>query len=680
MYDERAGTGTAPQQVAYGPAPDWIDAPAFVPRGRPAEHDAHEGRWHLFADAQFRLDPELCQYFRRVSQVVSPDGLHEAAQLDVSFDPGFERLRIHHVRVIRDGVVREVDPTAGLEVFRREPNLERAVYDGRLTAHYVVPDVRVGDIVDTAYSIEGGHPTLRGRFGAEFSFNWSCWVGETRVRLLASPARPITWKTFNAPPPVEERRLEDGLVERVWRSRDTGPAPWEPDVPPWIRRFDTVLLSDVQSWSEAADLFRGAYGTDEPPPEDLAAEIDRLAAEHPDPADQAVAALRLVQSGLRYQSVSIGEGGYAPRPVSQIWARRTGDCKDASRLLVAMLRRLGLEADPALVNTWRGQALADEPPSATAFDHCLVRLKLGGRVYWLDPTRFPQGGRLEVLHQPRFGWALPLVPAAELEAMGEEPVRKVVEMQEVFTIGAGPGDPADLRIETTYRSWRADEMRRRVSGGRAALSRDFLGYYRRMFGEAQEAAPLEAEDDLANNELRTRERYRLDRPFEVRDGGETLRFLTPDDLFATVLAPARTAARRWPVHLGPPRKHSCITDIVLPREMPFETWDRVFEMEGLVARSRLEVLDGPAMAARLTRSVEITRPVIPAEEAERYFALREAAIEYAGVMVPLTTKGGRFVRADGSDDSGSNIARWIFIALVMAFIGAMFRLAGAVAP
>ena len=40
------------------------------------------------------------------------------------------------------------------EVIQRELNMERAVYDGRMTAHMVIPDVREGDVIETYEMVE----------------------------------------------------------------------------------------------------------------------------------------------------------------------------------------------------------------------------------------------------------------------------------------------------------------------------------------------------------------------------------------------------------------------------------------------------------------------------------------------------------------------------------------------
>lgn len=88
-----------------------------------------------------------------------------------------------------------------------------------------------------------------------------------------------------------------------------------------------------------------------------------IEAEARDPEDRAAMALRFVQTYARYLAIGIGEGGFRPRDLEEIWRSRLGDCKDKSLLLATMLRHLGIKACPALVNTYDGASLSELLPA-----------------------------------------------------------------------------------------------------------------------------------------------------------------------------------------------------------------------------------------------------------------------------------------------------------------------------
>ena len=120
--------------------------------------------------------------------------------------------------------------------------------------------------------------------------------------------------------------------------------------------------------------------------------IARIKAANPTLEGQIAAVIRLVQEDVRYLALSMGEGGYVPATADETWRSRYGDCKDKAYLSVLLLRRLGLDAEPALVSTRIGRRLDRQLPAASAFNHVIVRLRLKGKSYWLDPTLSQQRG------------------------------------------------------------------------------------------------------------------------------------------------------------------------------------------------------------------------------------------------------------------------------------------------
>lgn len=628
----------------YAPAGAWADLPAFQPVCPPTPDQVADGRRVWLSDAQFDLSGrELVRLARSVVEVVNADGLQGAAQVSVDFDPTYERVVFHHVHVIRDGRVRVFDPRRVFQVFQRERDLERAKYDGHLTAHFVIPDIRVGDIVDVAHSVFGQHPVIGTRFFGDWGFNWGCWVGETRVRVVAPAARRFATRSWNNAPVVVERSLPGGLTERIWRSIDTAPIRLEPNTASWVRVRAGVQFGDVITWPQVADMFRSLYATPDRLPGDLEARVAEIAAASRDPAVRTTRALRLVQESLRYQSVSVGAGGFTPNPVSAIWASRSGDCKDSSLLLTAILRRLEIDAAPALVHTWAGQGRAEELPSPVSSDHCIVRVRTGGKTYWLDPTRFPQGGRLDVVHQARFGWALPLVEGADIEFMGDDPVEVVVDCQERFVFGPRPDSPASLTVRTTYGAWRADDIRRQLASGRAALAEQFREFYARRFGGATAQGDIEVEDDLDANRLTTVERYEVARPWAAVPETDKVEFFTPDDLVGPHLNLQRLENRRLPADLGLPRRARYETILEMGRPTRVTGWDKTLSMPGLTMTSRHDEAAADGRAVRLWRELTVERRDLPPDQAAAFFTLRDEAARYASLVVTRAIRFGEFV-------------------------------------
>lgn len=540
-------------RLEFAPAPASFELVPARMEGRDPRDLTSGGLCHWLSQSQFDLTgPEPVYTSRNIVQVTGSEGLQPAASVSVHFNPEYERVVIHAVRVHRDGAVREAGRPKAFEVIQRELNMERAVYDGRMTAHMVIPDIREGDVVETILSVVGAPPALGGLFSWSFILQWSIPVVETRCTLRAPTDRKLALHSTGAPVTTRDT-VEGGVRVLEWEAVDAVPMSIPQGTPHSWNGYSSGHVADDVDWSVIADVFRPFYEA-VTLPEGLTAEVRALEAAHPKPAARIPAALRMVQSMLRYHSVSIGEGGYRPRPLETIWETRYGDCKDASLLLTDVLRTMGIDAVCALVNTMRGEELPQGLPHVLAFNHCIVRVRLNGGTLWLDPTMSPQAGDLEHLTRAMFDFALPLEADAKLEAMPRARLRTTNTFEEVWDIPANAAEPAELTLTTTYRSWRADGVRHWLGNqsrdGAARSMRE--GLEREIHSPLTALADHEVRDDAVENVLTVIERYRVSEPFANRDNGARV-FISRDDVVGPHLMEI-SGSRSTPLDMGLPRR------------------------------------------------------------------------------------------------------------------------------
>lgn len=652
--------------LEFGPAPDGFDMGLFDIGDRDPSALSERGCCFWLSDT--RLDAtgrERVFTSRLVQQVTGSDGLQPAASFEMAFNPSYERLVIHGVRVWRDGAAREAARPEAFELFRRELNLERAVYDGRLTAHMIVPDVRVGDMVDTAFSIIGTNPVLKDSLFFSPRLQWSSPVVETRVEIRAPEERALTIRSFGRSPRAQDTNA-DGVRTLRWTLRDAAPWRHETDAPAWYIGYASILVTDTVQWSDVAGLFRGFYDPPERLPDTLETAAASIMAGEATAAGRVAASLRFVQAALRYHSVGVGDGGFRPRPVEIIWDTRYGDCKDASRLLVALLRRMGVEAVPTLVNTRLGPGLGNEPPHATAFDHCIVRATVDDGAWWIDPTLSSQGGDLVHLTRPRHGWALPLIDGATLEPLREAPIPTVCETRETWTFDKQAALPARLELRTVYRDWRADDMRRWLANdGRRNVGRRFRESLEVEYGQVVEAAPLEVIDDAVDNRLEVVELYDVDRPFQTLDAGR-MRFVSRDDVIGPNLRDLESARRAEPIDVGHPRRIVAERVFNLPTAVAITPWSVERTGPATALRSVLEWRS--ARQAVHILDLTITRRIVEAEQAQDHFAATREARDFNGVSFPVGVRKGRIAGVDVAVAHNDNWIGWAILGLIGVFL------------
>jgi tetratricopeptide (TPR) repeat protein len=157
-----------------------------------------------------------------------------------------------------------------------------------------------------------------------------------------------------------------------------------------------------------------------------------------DPIERAALATRLVQDKISYLLNGLDGGNYLPQQAAFTWDKRYGDCKAKSVLLLALLQRMGIEAEPVLVTTRGGDALPELLPLPGNFDHVIVRATIAGVDYWLDGTS--AGTRLSNIgNVPPFHYALPLrAGGAELIPMTQRE-RAVPDMRMAFAVDHSAG-------------------------------------------------------------------------------------------------------------------------------------------------------------------------------------------------------------------------------------------------
>lgn len=554
MIQENNATEMADEYLSFVEVPAWVD---LIDRQALVPVTPAEGVVFLLSDVQINATQQAHERFYRVVKVAdSSAGLAAVAEFNINFDPSWARVGFHYLRVLRDGNVVWEASRADFQILQRERGLERRLYDGTLTADILISDVRVGDVVDWAYSIVGEDPVIEGRIAMNWALSWSVPVAMTHGRLVVNQGHDIKIRLANDAPQPEIIH-QNGQTHYVWKVRNEVGVALESYTPPGYRAEKFVELSDAKSWEEISDLYRTQYQYEADLPETLKPSVDEIRDTYQgDIGRQTLGALRLVQGEVRYLALSMGTGGLAPRASEVIWASRFGDCKDKSRLLVAILKYLGIDACPALVNSYLGESVGSSLPNAYAFNHCIVRVEIEGQTYYFDPALLPQAGTLETITKLDYGYALPLRPHSDLEKMPDTNIPHVVDFQEEWRIHDDPDKPATVKLIATFKSWYADRTRNQLlQDGAARVSKDYATFYDQRYRGMTPTQETVFHDDFDANTITITEHYQLTKPYQsVGDKPGSLRFeWFPEEIFPD-LGISGISERRAPYDLGVTRK------------------------------------------------------------------------------------------------------------------------------
>lgn len=561
-----------PRNLSFAPAPAWVDAQAVpLDAVAPAE-GLSQGQHYLLADEQVRVvGATQTDYHHVAVRAVNERGVEEAANVQIRFDPSYETLTIHRIEVRRAGKTVFSVPAASVKLLQREASLESLIFDGRLTAHVALQDVRVGDVVETVYSRQGHNPVFGDRRFGSFDLEWGVPVARLHARLLWPQGRPLHWKLHNAAPAARVTEV-GGELDHRWQQRDVPARTVDSGSPGWYDPYTWVEWGEFEDWADVARWALPLYRLPDGATPAVDREAARIAAQTPDPEQRLLAALRFVQGQVRYLGIEMGVNSHAPHAPELVLQRRFGDCKDKTLLSLALLRRLGIPAHAALVHTGLRQAAADRLPTPWAFNHVLVQADLGDRRVWLDPTRTPQAGKgLDQWVQADFGRAL-LVDAGtrELVPMAGPQARALKrELHTVLDASAGFDQPATLTITTQAWGEAAEQLRDALATtARNDLQKQYLDFYAASYPGLAVDQPYTVRDDRDVNTVELVEHYRM--PAYWKRDDKRARWtgdLEVPDLLEWLRAPQRVN-RQSPLALRHPVDFTLVSEFRLPGE-----WD-----------------------------------------------------------------------------------------------------------
>ncbi len=453
-----AAPAWATETPRYEPAPGWV-----LP-SPPIKANTPGAPAFALLDEQIRIaDGTVWNYHEFGSRAVSADLLARMGTVSLNWQPFHGDLFIHRVDIVRDGQHIDVLKSGQkFNVIRREQGLEKLEMNGILTATMQVEGLRVGDVLDVAYSVSVKDPALKGGVqAAATALSEPFKVEFERARMIWPVGAPIRWKAY----PVGLTATESD--KNGWHEVSFAlPGPKQPDVPndapARYKTINAVEASSFADWPAVSAVFAPLYETKGliAPGSPLAKEVAAIRAHDSDPKRQTAAALRLVQDQVRYFAQGMNGGNYVPQTPDKTWSTSYGDCKAKTLLLLAILHELGIEAEPVLANIGQGDLVAVRLPSPAAFNHIFVHAKVGGEDLWLDGTG--RGSRLEDLGDPpAFHSVLPVrsggaaLLALPLKAPAQPTRTVVVDIDETAALQM----PAPFTATVTMRGGVADAMR-----------------------------------------------------------------------------------------------------------------------------------------------------------------------------------------------------------------------------
>jgi len=580
-----ASYAAADTPVVIAPPTAWVAAsetPTLTPT--PAD-EASYGYDYLLLDRQINLRTQST-YSHTVYRITASSSLQSGARLNWVYDPAYEKIVFHHVRVIRDGVPQDRLRPDAVKIIQQESDLDRHMLNGQLTALLLLDDIRVGDVIDYAVTLEGWNPAFAGRFYGSFYTQWSIPVRRQRIRLIVPADRTVRHQAVGDVPLALTTDTQGDATILTWEGRDLKPLASEKETPGWFDGYSYLQFTEAARWADvvkwAEPFYTIAVHAGDPIQTKAAALTAGLATDN----DKAVALLQFVQQDVRYLGMELGAGCYKPTPPADVLAQRFGDCKGKTLLFCSLMRAVGLTAYPALLNTDYRDKIDAWLPSAQAFDHVIAAIpKPDGGYWWVDPTRTNQRGDLDWRGLPDYRRALVVRPGET----GLTPItipgtaRRSMFIEETFDVAAFDR-PARFHVATRYSGTSADAIRRYFAETTPdQVTKDYVNYYASAYPGLAAAKPVTFTEDTSRNLIVVEENYTVPKLWEKQTEKNGVKaFFYPKPIADYAVRPD-TPVRTMPLAVDHPVNVTLKTTVHLPKIWHVTPSSKVIRDDSFVA-------------------------------------------------------------------------------------------------
>ena len=494
------------KKVSFSPKPGWVKETDYPKPAKVADAQISGGSYPLLLNRQYNLEEETF-YGKFSNKIVNEQGLQEGSSVSISFDPSFQKVKLHSIKVVREGEEIDKLKKEDVQVIQRENSAESFIYDGRLTVLINLKDIRIGDIVEYDFSVSGRNPAYKNYFFTEFYWQYNIPVEKMYCRIICRKDRKLNIRNIGETAALHKADFQ-GKDEYVWVKEKASALSFDSDTPSWYDPTPATLVSEFSEWQEVVNLVLEHYDVNNSLGKKQQEELHKNLFHSFDTKESKIKKLlSFVQDEVRYLGLENGISAYKPHNPKEVLQQKFGDCKDKSLLLCHLLEGIGVKAYPALVNTRTRSGIEKFLPSPGVFDHCVVMVEVNDTTIWYDPTISGQGGTFDNTTFPHYEKAL--VIRKDQNKLVDIPKYSIDERSvvEYFQVKFDEED-SRLSIISSFKGYEADYQRSIFKGMNIEeVEKNFLNYYASLYPEIKKRRPIKVRDELRKFE--TEENYSI---------------------------------------------------------------------------------------------------------------------------------------------------------------------------
>ena len=562
----------ARNEYSKSPIPHWVEQINISKQSSMNSSEASHGVKFLLVDEQINFSAsKKVRYYHYAQKIENESGLKSASQITIDFDPAYQRLQLHFIRILRGSKIINMLDTAKISLLQRETNLENSEFDGRKSATIILEDVRVGDIVEYSFSRIGNNPAFGRKLFEAMDLQWSVPVSKVYYKIITKKLTKLYFKSHSSLAVFKKHSTGEHWIF-TYKAQNVAALHSEAHIPQWYDPYPWIQISSFNQWQDVEKWALSLFLSVDTPSKKIHDAALKLIRKESSPEQQILTILKFVQDDIRYTAIEMGVSAYRPNRPEVVLARRFGDCKDKVVLLVSMLRSLDFTAYPVLVNSRMRSNITNLLPSATNFNHVVTLVEFNGKKYWLDPTINAQFGNLDTIFEPDYGYGL-ILRNGETSLAEFTPIKKSQLDEKIFeTFEVNYDDvPTIYKIKTEYFGNSADNIRYYFNNnGKSQIAKEYLNYAAKYYPSIKFISNPRIVDDKDKNVVTVFEEYGIGKFWKLLKNTKRYRAQFYQPNLDEILRVTNYAKRSMPLAIARKREILIQTNILLKDNWPIK--------------------------------------------------------------------------------------------------------------
>ena len=229
------------------------------------------------------------------------------------------------------------------------PESDDIYISGDLYLQLLIPTDRPGTLTVRLVTRSEPREGFEDYFGGAVFLHRGAPAARRSITLIRPAGMPLELETRFFRTKATKTEADGKATVRYDFERLNG-AWWNPGMPSPFDSYPVLLYSNLPDWAalgaRSSALFEPQIGTTDAMEAWVAAELEGVDGD----AARALAIHDLVADGWGYLGFYPAESGWKPHPSTDVFDSRVGDCKDQTTLMVSLMRSVGIDASPALIN------------------------------------------------------------------------------------------------------------------------------------------------------------------------------------------------------------------------------------------------------------------------------------------------------------------------------------------